>query len=209
MLETFLLICATVGGTILVLRTALALLGLGLGEVAHLGDLGDHGDVPDVGHPPDGSVGDHHDGQWHIGKILSIQAVLSFVTFFGIGGLSALERGASQGVSAVVAFAVGASAMLMMGWLLSLLRKLQSDGSVRLGDAVGARGRIYLRVPGQGDGVGKVTLVLQGRTVELEARTPGPELRTGEEVVVSRVLDDRTVEVVAPSHQLVKPVPLV
>lgn len=208
MLETFLLICATVGGTILVLRTVLIFLGLGLGETAHFGDLSGHGDVPDVGHPPDGAVGDHHDGQWDIGKVLSIQAMLTFMTFFGVGGLSALERGAPSGVAAVVAFAVGASAMLMLGWLLSLLRKLQSDGSVRLSDAEGARGRIYLRVPARGDGVGKVTLVLQGRTVELEARTPGPELRTGEEVVVSRVLDDRTVEVVAPSHQLVKPVPL-
>ncbi len=98
--------------------------------------------------------------------------------------------------------------MLLLGWFLGLLRKLQSDGTVRLSDAAGARGRVYLRVPGNGGGVGKVTLVLQGRSIEMEARTPGPELRAGEEVVVSRLLDDRTVEVVDPTSHVVKPVSL-
>lgn len=205
MVETFFLICAVLGGSILVLQAVLALLGFGLGEGTDVGDLADVGDIPDGDLS---AATPHHHGQWNIGKILSIQAVLAFLTFFGIGGMSALEGGATRGVATAVAFTTGVIAMFVLGWFLGLLRKLQSDGTVRLSHATGQPGRVYLTIPGNGGGVGKVTVVLQGRSIEVEARTPGPELRGGEEVVISRVLDDRTVEVVCPASHVVKPVAL-
>ena len=197
MLETFFLICAAIGGTILVLRSALAMLGLGLGEVAHIGDIHDGGHDFNFHH----HGGD--DGQWHIGKVLSFQAIVAFLAFFGIGGLSALESGSTRGIASAVAFSTGIVAMLLLGWFLGLLRKLQSDGTVRLSDAAGASGRVYLRVPGNGGGVGKVTLVLQGRSVEMEARTTWSRLQAARRSSSARLLDDRTVEVVDPaSHVL-------
>lgn len=205
MVETFFLVCAVAGGSILVMQAGLALLGFGFGEGTDIGDLADAGDLPDG--DPTGTPS-HHDGQWTIGKFLSIQAVLAFLTFFGVGGMSALEGGATRGVAAAVAFAVGIVAMLVLGWFLGLLRNLQSDGTARLADASGLPGRVYLTVPGNGGGVGKVTVVLQGRTMEVDARTPGPMLRSGEEVVVSRIIDHRTVEVVCPASHVVKPVAL-
>jgi hypothetical protein len=53
--------------------------------------------------------------------------------------------------------------------------------------------------------VGKITLPIQGRTVEILARTPGPGLRAGEPVVVSRIIDEQVVEVVTPQSHVVKP----
>lgn len=204
MIESFFLVCAAIGGTLLVLRLVLAVLGFGLGELGHLDDVsGLHDDGHDLSFHHSGD-----DGQWHVGKVLSIQAIVAFLTFFGVGGLSALEGGATTGSAAAVAFATGLAAMLVLVWFLGLLRKLQSDGTLRLADAVGCPGRVYLTVPAHDGGVGKVSLVLQGRSVEVEARTPGPELRSGEEVVVARVLDDRTVEVVDLTSRVVKPVSL-
>lgn len=205
MIETFFLVCAVVGGTILVIQAVMALLGFGLGDLADSVDAGDIGDLPDS--DASGMDPTHH-GQWGIGKFLSIQAIVAFLTFFGVGGLSSLERGATPGVAAAVAFSTGLIVMFVLGWFLGLLRKLQSDGTFRLDQAAGQTGRVYLTVPANDGGVGKVTLVVQGRSVEVEARTPGPELRSGEKVVVSRVIDGRTVEVVDPASHLVKPVAL-
>jgi hypothetical protein len=89
------------------------------------------------------------------------------------------------------------------------LRHLNADGTVRLERAVGVAGTVYLRVPGSESGEGKVFLPIQGRSVEVIARTTGPELRPGEPVVVCRAIDDHTVEVVAAHAYLDKPAAVV
>ncbi|HEV3117654.1 MAG TPA: hypothetical protein VGY58_11405, partial [Gemmataceae bacterium] len=57
-------------------------------------------------------------------------------------------------------------------------------------------GTVYVAIPGQKTGVGKVTLRLQNRTVEYQAVTPHQQLATGNKVVVTAVLSPDTLEVV-------------
>jgi hypothetical protein len=92
---------------------------------------------------------------------------------------------------------LGLLSMLILSKVVQGFRRLHQDGGLRLRRAVGCPGRVYLRIPGEGSGEGKVTIVLQGRTVELKARTNGPLLKTGAEVVVTHLLDNQTV-LVAP-----------
>jgi hypothetical protein len=97
----------------------------------------------------------------------------------------------------VVALAAGGASMFALAYVMHGFFKLQSDPTVRLHNAVGAAARVYLKVPAAGAGVGKVTVVVQGREVELSATTPGPELPTGSTAVVTRMVDGQTLEVVA------------
>lgn len=212
MLHTILLICAAAGGTVLLLQLGLSLLGFGLdhsgfdfgGDLGHGHDVAlDHGHSLDADAPPDG----HHD-LWQLGRLITFQTVVAFVTFFGVGGLAALDSGQDPAVAAMIAVAVGLGAMVLLGLALRSLRRLQNDGTVRLASAAGVRGQVYLRVPGGDSGVGKVTLPVQGRLMEVLARTPGPELHVGEEVAVCRALDGETVEVVAAAAYAEKPVPI-
>ncbi len=214
----FFLICATAGGTILVLKLALSLLGLGFDVVE--GDLGlldgDPGDAASAGHviehanDPAYAHGHGHQGLGsQLGKILTFQAIVSFLAFFGIGGLATLSSGHGPMLAAAVAVATGITAVAALGQIFGSLRKLQTDGSVRLTSALGVQGLVYLRIPGYEAGEGKVTIPVQGRTIEVLARTSGPELHTGEAVVVRRVLDDQTVEVEAmPAPVPAKPEPI-
>jgi hypothetical protein len=218
------LICASAGGTILLLKLALSLLGLGFdvfeGDLGLLdGDPGDAASAHDLAghladHPHDSAANGHSQGHQglgaHLGRILTFQAVVSFLAFFGIGGLATLSHGHGPWLSSAVAVATGMTAVAVLGQIFGSLRRLQTDGSVRLTSALGVRGVVYLRVPGHDAGEGKVTIPVQGRTIEVLARTPGPELRTGEPVVVLRVLDDQTVEVEAapvPVHSKPEPIP--
>ena len=199
----FFLICATIGGTILILRLGLSLLGLGFdsldGVGADLDDAGLDADV-DVDHADAG-----HDHQSGLGKVLTFQAIVSFLAFFGVGGLAAIDARLHPGVTVAIALGTGLVAVTVLGYLLRALRRLNTDGTVQIRRAVGTEGTVYLRIPAHEGGEGKIFLPIQGRTIEVIARTPGPELAPGEPIVISRIIDDRVVEVVIPHHLAPKP----
>ena len=199
----FFLICLTIGGTILVLRLALSLLGMGFdsldGAVGALGDA--HADAGPGDVTADDGQGHHAD----LGRIFTFQTLVSFLAFFGVGGLSMLEMQQHPAVAVLVGLATGLVAVSLLGSLLGALHKLNSDGTVQISGAVGLEGRVYLRIPAEGEGEGKVTLPIQGRTIEVLARTPGPGLRAGDPVVVSRIIDEHIVEVVLPQRYATKP----
>ncbi|AGA24998.1 hypothetical protein [Singulisphaera acidiphila] len=211
-MHQFFLICATIGGTILLLRLALSLVGLGVdsfdGAIGDLGDAEIDADFPEdaSADPIDGEYGQGH--HLELGRIFTFQAIVSFLAFFGIGGLAALEAKQNASVAVLVGTVTGVVTVSLLGYALRALRKLNSDGTVRIAQSIGLGATVYLRIPANGGGEGKITLPIQGRTIEVLARTPGPALRTGDPVVVSRVIDEQTVEVVMPPCSIVKPDPL-
>lgn len=204
-METFFIVCATVGCTVLVLQFLMNVLGFA-GDMGDMGDgggvdvdiSGDIGDIGDVGDVADVDAGDvhHHHTGMTIAKVLTFQTIVAFFAFFGLGGWAALGAQQPPVFSVMIALAAGTASMFVVAYVFQGLRKLEASGTVQLSRALGCRGRVYLRIPADGTGVGKVTLTTQGRTIEVKARTPGPELKTGTNVKVSKILDRATVEVV-------------
>ena len=178
------LICAVVGGTLLVLQTILMAVG---GH--HDGDMSGH-DGLDATHA-DGSVG--HDAG--LLKWLSLKAVVSSLTFFGLGGLAAQKAGFGPWTGLAISVACGGVAVFVVATLMAGMSRLQSKGNLDLRNAVGAVGKVYLRVPAGRGGAGKVTLEVQGRFVEVEAVTAGPEIPTGQPIRVVAVPAPDTLEV--------------
>ena len=62
-------------------------------------------------------------------------------------------------------------------------------------DAVGKLCDVYLRIPGQNQGQGKVQISFNGSVQELDARTQGQPLPSGTKVRVLRVIDKKVLEV--------------
>ena len=85
--------------------------------------------------------------------------------------------------------------MMSVYWLMRSIKKLQADGSVRIHRAVGRHGTVYLRIPGNKSGTGKIQFNLQNRTMEYLAITAGPDLPTGAKVVVIGIVNPTTLEV--------------
>lgn len=182
------LVCALVGGTILVLQTIMMLVGIG----------GEH----DVGHDLGGDAGDlagHDVG--HVGdelsflKWLSLKTIVSSLTFFGLAGMAAGKAGWSPWAGLGVAIAAGTASVLVIAFLMASLWKLQSRGNLDLKNAVGHTARVYLRIPGSRRGAGKITVEVQGRSVEAAASTNGPEIPTGEQVRILGLVADDTFDV--------------
>jgi hypothetical protein len=76
------------------------------------------------------------------------------------------------------------------------LARLTVSGTVNVRNAVGRTGGVYLRIPAGGQGEGKVTVEIQGRSLQLNAVTDGPSIPTGSRVTVVEVVGDETLKVI-------------
>lgn len=205
-MNTVFILCALVGCTLLVLQTVMQLVGLGHDAA---GDVGM--DVDTGGGHSAGGVEQHHyagttqhHGSTPLPKIvqfLSYQTIVAFLAFFGLGGLAASQAQIPPAGSGILAVTAGLLSAVVITYVLKGFRKLQRDGTVRIHRALDCPGRVYLRIPGEESGVGKVTVTVQGRTVEMLAKTKGPLLPTGTAVVVVDILDQQTVEVAAAANE--------
>ena len=189
------LICAVLGSTVLVGQFLLGLLGLG-----HHHDLGGFEGHEIAGH--DGHAEHPHDADQDAHatgfvRLLTFRSIVAAVAFFGLGGRVAGASGLDPALTLVVAAATGGGALFLVAWLMRALVRLQSDGAVRIGRAVGRGGTVYLPIPGHKSGVGKVMLNVQNRTMEYQAVTDQDALPTGAKVVVVAVVGSDTVEVVS------------
>lgn len=207
------LICATVGGTILVCQFLMMFLGLAadsadadvggdfhgdvggdvhgdVGGDVH-GDMG--GDVHDVDHPDDGAIG--HDASHSFLRALSLRTVVAAITFFGIGGMASSSADAPTAVVLLIALTCGAGAFYGVYWIMRTLYGLRAEGTVRIRRAVGRHGTVYLRIPEHESGTGKIQINLQNRTMEYLAMTSSEAIPTGAKIVVVDILTPDTVAV--------------
>lgn len=181
-LATVFVICAAAGGTLFAIQMVLQLMGfMGHGNLD--ADL-DHGG--DAGHTSaDFSF-----------KVLSMQGMSAFLMMFGLVGLASLKSfaGGSTSISVASGTLGGVATTWLIGRLFRLASGLQSSGNLDLSRAVGATGTVYLTL--RKASVGKVTITVTNRLLTLDARSleEGP-IETGTPIVVTRVIDDSTVEV--------------
>lgn len=177
-LLTLYMACAAGGGALLILQTLLLLFGVGDADIDADADM-------DVG-VSDGSF-----------SLFSIRALVSFFTFFGLTGWWGTSAGLSGPVTLLLAVLAGALLMVAVAWLMHLQSKLQSKGNLEPQRAVGKTARVYLRIPAENQGHGKITVKVQGRSVELNAFTRGAELPTGATCRVVQMTTPDTFEVVS------------
>ncbi|MBP7294435.1 MAG: hypothetical protein KBB56_00115 [Acidobacteria bacterium] len=182
--EIIFLTCAAVGGVMLLCRLALLVLGIGGHDGADSGpDLAvDHGGDFHGGDAH--SDGHHHDSADAGFKLFTIHGLTAFLLMFGLVGL-ALSRQTSWGL--LVALAGASVAGLITMWLIArvfgALGRLQSSGTLRMDNAVGCEGTVYLTIPAGGSG--RVQVTVQDHLREFDATAQdGEVIRTGERVRV-------------------------
>jgi hypothetical protein len=197
-METAYLVCAIVGGTLIACQFLLTLLGLG----GHHDAGGDH----DVGSHDGGGHDASHDADhdqhqessaasWFL-SVLTFRTITAGLAFFGLTGLLLTRAETRENIALAGALAAGLLAVFIVRWLMQNLTRLNIDGTIRIDRAVGASGTVYLSVPANKAGHGKVHVLVNGRLIEYRAITPRNDLPTGSKIVVASVVDSDTVEVV-------------
>jgi len=187
-MDTVYLVCAIVGGTLIVCQFVMTLFGLGGDHDMSGHDVGGH----DVG-GHDHTVGHDAETSW-IFSVLSFRTLTAAAAFFGLTGLAA-SRYLDPLPASGLAVGAGALALCLVGWIMRMLTRLNVDGTIRIERAVGSSGTVYVPIPASKAGIGKVQVSVLNRTMEYNAVTSKDNLPTGAKVYVVGVVSSDTVEV--------------
>ena len=106
----------------------------------------------------------------------------------GWSGIVFIDAGLSNLLSIILAVILGISALFGMAFLMRFLTRLQSSGNIIVENAVGKIGKVYLTIPSQMKGSGKINITIQDTYTEFDAVTSDlSEIKTGETVYVESV----------------------
>ncbi len=190
-MSTVFILCAVVGGTVLVCQFVLTLVGLGGDSFDLIGDMPD-GDMADVG---DLEAGEHHGSTFMFG-IISFKTLIAASTFFGLSGMVAHTGGLAPFMQLLIATVCGGVALVVVHWLMRMLFNLGQSGTLQISNTLGKTATVYIPIPGDNAGMGKVQIKVQDRLAEFAATTSaGAKLITGAKVVVVDVIDGSTLHV--------------
>ncbi|MBR5313468.1 MAG: hypothetical protein IKU40_11380 [Clostridia bacterium] len=161
---------------VLVVQTILLLVGIGGDDLDADGvDITGNG-IGDT--PGDGGA----DGL----ALFSLRGIMAMAAVGGWSGLVMYEAGIDLTVTVVLAAAFGFMALVGIAYLMKLAARLQQDGTLDLGYAIGKVGTVYIPIPAEMKGSGKISLTMQERFIEVDAMTTsGRKLSTGESVRVT------------------------
>lgn len=160
------LACAAVPATVIMLiQTVLLIFGIG-------GHAADHGEF-DHDHDFDHDFDHSHDGAHHSYGV-RLFTVRGLVALFAVGGwlgIAAVDLGASELTSGIIAAVSGILALLLVAYIIKVFLGFQESGNLDAHNAVAQTAKVYLTIPARRGGTGKVMLTLQERLVEMDAVT--------------------------------------
>ena len=128
-------------------------------------------------------------------SLFSIKNFVNFIVGFGWAGVCLADLIANKVILSLIATLVGIGFVAMFFYLRKQTKKLEHNGAFRIEDCIGKTVNVYLRIPAQKSGTGKVQVRLNGSVHEINAMTEGDALPSGQKAVISSVIDDSTVMV--------------
>ncbi len=157
--------------------------------------------IPDISLDTDGPDADGDSAPGHNAgpglRLFTFRGIVAFLAVSGWAALAISRAGHPWLAAILVGLLLGAGAMVLMAVVMRLFLRLQTDGTVDLANAVGLHGEVYLPVPAERAGEGKVNVVIQDTMTECAAVTDEPRpLSTGEKVTVVGLTRERQLVVV-------------
>ena len=176
--------CALVGSVVFVIQMILTLIGLDGHDVDTSFDVGDFGDT-------DGDTMDTGGGL----SLFSIRSLVNFIVGFGWSGVSFHKLIGNNILLVLVSVAVGCAFVWLFFYIRKQTRKLESNGAFDIRNCEGKTANVYLRIPANGKGKGKVQISVNGSFHEIDALTDGDAIATGQKVRITEVIDGETLRV--------------
>lgn len=165
---------AIVSSTIFIIQTLLSVIGLGDFDMDV--DL-DGGDALD-------SSG--------ISDMLSVKNAINFLLGLGWAGVSFYDKISNAFILGIVSVLCGCAFVAAFIYVFKKMMKLEHNGAYDINTAEGKTCNVYLRIPANRSGTGKVQISFDGSVQEIDAVTDGDMIPTGSKVVVMEVLNNNT-----------------
>ena len=127
-------------------------------------------------------------------QLFTIRNFINFLLGLGWGGVCLYSVIPNTIVLTIVAILVGVLFVYIFLIIYRQLRKLERNGAYRISDCIGHTVDVYLTVPANRSGMGKVQISFSGSVQELAALTDSDTpLCSGSKVRVTEVIDGTTV----------------
>lgn len=124
-------------------------------------------------------------------QFFTFKNLVGFFTIFSWSGLGCINSGYSSTVVLTVSIVSGLVMMLAMSSLFYFMTRLVEDGTMRMKNAIGRTGEVYLPIKANNSGFGKVQINIQGSIHEIRSVTKDEEdLVVGTVVKVVEVIDN-------------------
>ncbi len=124
-------------------------------------------------------------------QFFTFKSVVAFFTIFGWTGITCIDNGLSNLATLLVATLAGMAMMALTALLFYWMSKMVQSGTLKMANAIGVVGEVYLPIGANRSRSGKVQLKVQGSLRELEAITDSSEeLKTKSLVKVIEIVSD-------------------
>lgn len=124
-------------------------------------------------------------------QFLTLKNLIGFFTIFSWTGIACVEAGYSNGISLMISTIAGLLMMGLMAGLFYLMTKSGADGTMKIQNAIGQTGEVYLTIQANRKSLGKVQVKVSGAVRTLDAMTDDDEtLATGQLARVVQIIND-------------------
>lgn len=122
-------------------------------------------------------------------QFFTLKNLIAFFTIFGWTGVVCSGSGLSSGITLIISVVAGLLMMVATSSLFYFMHKLAEDGTLKIKNAIGTIGEVYLPIGANRSKTGKVQIRVQGALRELEALTDeNKDLPTGTVVKVTEIV---------------------
>lgn len=130
-------------------------------------------------------------------QLFSVRNIVNFLLGLGWGGVCWSSLISNHFLLALAAIATGCAFLILFYYMFRQMKRLETNGAFRTKDCVGQVCDVYLRIPAQRSGQGKVQVSFGGSVQEIAAVTDGDELASGTKVRIQSLIDEHTLLVSA------------
>lgn len=126
-------------------------------------------------------------------NLLTFRNLVNFCLGFGWTAVLMHEKIQSNALLIIVSVIVGILLVTVVMWIFKWLSGMQQTGNIDVHkSAVGREGKVYLTIPGERKGEGKVQITINNAVREYDAVTDGETIPTGKAIKVTEVINDYT-----------------
>lgn len=131
-------------------------------------------------------------------QFFTLKNMVAFFTIFSWTGIACIDSGLSSGLSLFISILAGMAMMALMATLMYFIMKTNVSGTLKMKNALGQVGEVYLGLQGKRGSIGKVQIKVQGSVRTLDALTDDEEdIPTGKVITVSNIINDNILLVTA------------
>lgn len=126
-------------------------------------------------------------------NLLTFRNLVNFCMGFGWTAVLMHEKIQSNALLIIVSVIVGILLVTVVMWIFKWLSGMQQTGNIDVHkSAVGCEGKVYLTIPGERKGEGKIQITINNAVREYDAVTDGETIKTGTAIKVTEVINDYT-----------------